>query len=455
MQTNLLINEMIIKARKAQIELELWDQPKIDSLVRQIAKTVYDNAEILARMAVDETGMGNYNDKVKKNKGKSTVIWNDLKDKKSVGIISRDLNTGIVEIAKPIGVISSVCPTTNPIVTPMCNAMFAIKGKNSIIVSPHPRAKQCTSYTVELINKEIKKLNAPDNIIQVIKEPTLELTNELMKLSDAVIATGGSGVVKAAYSSGKPSFGVGPGNVQVIFDRNIDFYDAIKKVIVGRSFDNGIICSGEQSIIIHENDYEIVLGIFEENGGYIITDPAEKQRIRDILFIDNVFNKDIVGQPAAKIAKIAGVKVPDDTKVLMLDADVSDVIDCISREKMCPVIAVFKYKKFEEAVEIAQNNLNLEGKGHTAAIHSNNKAYIEYAGLNLTVSRLVVNQPSSTTAGGSIFNGFAPTTTLGCGTWGNNSISENLTYKHLINISRIGYFRNEVKALSDEEIWKD
>ena len=446
-------DEMINNARLAQKVFENWNQQQVDQVVRAIGKVVYDNAELLAEMAVNETGMGNYADKTAKNKGKSKTIWYSLKDKKSVGIINTYDDIGIVEIAKPIGVISSICPTTNPIVTPMSNAMFALKGRNAVIVAPHPRAKNCSSYTAKLINESIKKLGAPDNLIQVIEEPTLELTNELMKSSDAVVATGGSAMVNAAYSSGKPSFGVGPGNVQVIIDRNVNFNDVSKKVILGRSFDNGIICSGEQSIIVHENDFDEVIDAFKSNGGYVVSDSGEKQILKDTLFINNIMNKEVVGQSAMKIAEISGIKIPDSTKVILMEADGLGSEDVLCKEKMCPVIAIFKYSTFTEAIKIAQTNLELEGKGHTCAIHSNDEENINYAGLNLTVSRLVVNQPSSTTAGGAITNGFAPTTTLGCGTWGNNSISENLTYKHLINISRIGYHLTDKKIPSDSDIW--
>jgi len=422
-------------------------------VVREIGKVVYDNAERLARMAVDETGMGVYEDKTVKNKGKAKTIWNDLKDKKSVGIIHRDEITGIVKIAKPMGIVASITPTTNPIVTPMSNAMFALKGRNSIIISPHPRSKKCSSYTVELINEAIKKFDVPENLIQVIKEPSIELTNKLMQLADVVVATGGSGMVKAAYSSGKPAFGVGPGNVQCIIDRDVEFRDAVVKIIRGRTFDNGIICSGEQSVIIHEDDYDLIIEEFRNNNCYFIQDSKEKESIRKVLFPNGTMNKDVVGQSAHRIGKMAGLPISENTKALLVEADGIGDKDLLCKEKMCPLLTIFKYRTFEEAIEIAQANLELEGKGHTAAIHSTDADHIEYAGKNLTVSRLVVNQPSSTTAGGSFFNGFAPTTTLGCGSWGNNSISENFTYKHMINITCIGYFMKNKTVPSDEEIW--
>lgn len=448
-----MINDMIIKARKAQAEFESFDQKRVDIIVREIGKVVYDNAEVLARMAIDETKMGVYEDKVAKNRGKSKIIWNDLKDKKSVDEISRDLDLNIIEIAKPIGVVGAVTPTTNPIVTPMCNAMFALKGRNSIIIAPHPRAKGCSSETVRLINESIERLGAPKHLIQIIEGPSIEKTNDLMQQADVVVATGGMGMVKAAYSSGKPAFGVGAGNVQIIIDRDIDFEDAAKKIITGRTFDNGIICSGEQTVIAHEDDYDQVMGAFVAQGGYLITDQIEKDKLRKTLFTEGHMNKDVVGQSVQTIAKLAGLDIPEDRKVILVEADGIGSEELFCREKMCPVLATFTYASFEEGIKIAKTNLELEGNGHTAGIHSNNISNIKRVGEVLSVSRVVVNAPTSTTAGGSFTNGFAPTTTLGCGSWGNNSISENFTYKHLINISRIGLIREDVSALSDLEIW--
>ena len=447
------IKEMVEKSRVAQKAFESFNQEEVDQVVKVIGKVVYDNAELLARMAVDETKMGVYEDKVAKNRGKSKTIWNDLKDKKSVGIIGKEEERGLVLVAKPIGVIASVSPTTNPIVTPMSNAMFALKGRNSIIVAPHPRAKNCSTHTVNLINEALKAYHVPENLIQIIEEPSIELTNELMKAADVVVATGGGAMVKAAYSAGKPAFGVGPGNVQCIIDKNVDLKEAVSKIIVGRAFDNGIICSGEQSVIAHEDEYDQIMEEFTKNGGFLVKDPAMKEAMRKVLFVDGVINKDVVGQSAIKIGEMAGISVPDNTKVILVEADGIGHVDILCKEKMCPVLATFKYKDFKEAVHMAQTNLELEGKGHSCAIHSNDTANIEYAGDMLTVSRLVVNQPSSTSAGGSFYNGFAPTTTLGCGTWGNNSISENFTYKHMINVSRIGYYMKDVVVPSDEELW--
>jgi len=449
------ISELVEKAKVAQKELATYSQKEIDAIVKVIAKTVYDNAEELARMAVDETRMGVYEDKVAKNKGKSKTIYNHIIEKKTIGVIGKDEATGLTLLAKPVGVVGAVTPTTNPIVTPMCNSMFAIKGGNSIIVAPHPRSQKCSAYTVDLINKNIKEkgIRCPENAIQIIRESTIARTSELMHTVDVVIATGGMGVVKEAYSSGKPSFGVGAGNVQVIVDNDVDFNDATAKIIAGRKFDNGIICSGEQTIIAPRNKYDEVIKAAVQNGAYYAEDDATVDKFRKTLFIDNMLNKDVVGQSVQKIAALAGVDVPSDTKVILLKAKGIGNEDILCKEKMCPVMATFEYDTFEEAIKIAQTNLDLEGKGHTAAIHSNNNEHIELAGLKLTISRLIVNASSSTTAGGSLTNGLAPTTTLGCGTWGNNIISENLDYKHLINVSRIATVIKNAVVPSDDNIW--
>jgi len=455
MTTKNYINSLVEKAQKAQDELATYSQVELDAIVKIIGKTVYDNAEELAEKAVIETRMGVYEDKVAKNKGKSKNIWNSLKDKKTVGIIEKDFEKKLVMVGKPIGVVGAVTPTTNPIVTPMCNAMFAIKGGNSIIVAPHPRSKRCTTETVEKINAAIKAqgVKCPEGAIQVISEPSLEYTNLLMNSVDVVIATGGMGMVKSAYSSGKPSYGVGAGNVQVIIDEGVDFNAAASKIILGRKFDNGIICSGEQSVIAPKSEYNKVMQAMVDNGAYYSDDEEVISKFRNTIFVDGHMNKDVVGQSVEKIAEMAGVDVPKEAKVILLKTAVGDKLDDLCKEKMCPILSSFEYETIEDAIAIAQTNLNLEGKGHTASIHSDNQKNIELVGKNLTVSRLVVNAPSSLTAGGSMQNGFAPTTTLGCGTWGNNIISENLDYKHLINISRIGLIREDVVIPSDEEIW--
>jgi succinate-semialdehyde dehydrogenase len=448
-----IVASLMRKEKAAQREYEKFDQQQVDQVVKEVGRVIFDNAVELARMAVDETRMGVFEDKIKKNQGKARIIWNSIKNKKSVGIINVDDETGIVEVAKPMGVIGVVTPCTNPIVTPMCNAMFALKGRNAIIVAPHPRAKKCAKYIVDLFNNAIKKYNTPENLIQVIEEPNVELTNELMRAVDVIVATGGMGMVKAAYSSGKPAFGVGAGNVQCIIDRKVDIKETVPKIISGRIFDNGIICSGEQTVIAPEEEYDRIIEEFKANGAYYIEDAEEKNRLRNALFPNGVMNKGLVGQSIQRVADEAGIKIPEGTKLILVKADGIGKEDLLCKEKMCSVIATFKYKDFSDAVKIAQANLDVEGRGHSVSIHSNNKENIEYAADNLTVSRVLINQICATMNGGSFFNGLAATTTLGCGSWGNNSISENLDYKHLINVSRIAYFNKDSKTPSDDEIW--
>ena len=449
------IADMIAKAREAQAIFERdFDQKKTDQVVRAIGKVVFDNAEMLAREAVDETRMGVYEDKVAKNKGKSKGVWYDLKGKQSMGIVSVDPVTDLITILKPVGVVAAITPTTNPIVTPMSKTMFALKGKNAIIVAPHPRSKKCSSHTVALINEAIAKFGVPKNLVQCIEEPSIELTQELMRSVDVVLATGGMPMVKSAYSSGKPSYGVGAGNVQLIIDRGVDYNKAAATIIQGRIFDNGIICSGEQSFIYPKEDREKILDAFKSNGAYIVPD-AEHDKMVNALFVDGKIAGDVVGQSVKFIADKAGIKVPDGTRVLVVEAHGIAEKDLISKEKMCPVLAAFPYDKFEEAINIARTNLHFEGNGHSAGVHSNDEEHIRMVGMGLTVSRVVVNAPVSTTAGGAMASGLACTNTLGCGTWGNNTLSENLTYKHLLNTTRVARLSPKVHIPTDDELWAE
>ena len=448
------IQELVDKARLAQIEFELFNQEQVDAIVRDIGKFVFDNAESLARMAVEETEMGSYDDKVLKNKGKARVIWNNLKDKKSRGGIGEDTDTNLMFVAKPMGVVAAVTPVTNPIVTPMCNGMFALKTGNAVIFASHPKAQKCAEYLTLEFMKIVKSHNGPDNLIQVVTNGSVEKTQQLMQSADVVVATGGGAMVKSAYSSGKPSFGVGAGNVPVIIDRNIDLQEAVEKIVDGASFDHGIICSHEQFVIAPEENFDKTIELFTNTGKVWFTDNQEQiQKLREVVFQDGYLNKGVVGKSAFDVGKMAGIDVPESSRLILLPADGSGTEDVLAKEKLCPVIAIVPYSTFEEAVTMAKANLLVEGAGHSAALHSNNDENIQKAGVELPISRLVVNQPSSTSAGGSLTNGFAPTTTLGCGSWGGNSISENLDYKHLMNVSRIGKVIPDKKVPTDDEIW--
>lgn len=448
------IQDLVARAREAQTKYEAFSQEQVDAIVRDMGKYVYDNAEMLARMAVDETGIGDYDDKILKNKGKARIIWNNLKDKRSRGIIGEEPENGIVFVAKPMGVVASVTPVTNPIVTPMCNGMFALKTGNAVIYAPHPKAHKCTKQLTDAFMEIVNKHGGPDHLIQMVENGSVEKTQELMRSVDIIVATGGAAMVKSAYSSGKPSYGVGAGNVPVIIDRDADLKDAVEKIVTGAGFDNGIICSHEQFVFTPEDKYKETLEAFEATGKVFFTENEDDvQKLRDVVFPGGQMNKDVVGKPAHEIGRMAGVNVPESAKLILLPAKGAGEVDVLAREKLCPVIAILPYKGFEEAVAGAKANLLLEGAGHSAALHSGDEEHIRSAGVALPVSRLVVNQSCSLTAGGSLTNGLAPTTTLGCGSWGGNSISENLDYKHLMNVSRIGKVIADKEVPSDEEIW--
>jgi succinate-semialdehyde dehydrogenase len=448
------IRDLVAKARAAQAVYEGFSQEQVDGIVRDMAKYVYDNAEMLARLAVDETGIGNFEDKVLKKKGKARVIWNNLKGKKSRGIIGEDTENNLVFVAKPMGVVGAICPVTNPVATPMCNGMFALKGGNAVIFAPHPKAQKCTELLTNEFMKIVKHHGGPDNLIQTVRNGSIEKTQDLMRAVDVVVATGGGAMVKSAYSSGKPSYGVGAGNVPVIIDRDVDLKDAVGKILTGASFDNGIICSHEQFVLTPEEKYGETIELFKQTGKVWFTaDEGQIQKLRDVVFIGGHLNKDVVGKTPREIGALAGIDVPAAARIILLPAKGAGTADILAKEKLCPVVAILPYKTFTEAVAKAKANLIVEGAGHSAALHSNTEAHIREAGVELPISRLVVNQASALTAGGSLTNGFAPTTTLGCGSWGGNSISENLDYKHLMNVSRIGKVITGKKVPTDDEIW--
>jgi len=448
------VQQLVLKARRAQEAFERFSQEQVDAIVRDFGKYVYDNAEAIAAAAHKETGLGVYEDKVLKAKSKARVIWNNLKGKKSRGIIGEDEEANLVLVAKPMGVVAAVCPVTNPIVTPMCNAMFALKAGNAVIFAPHPKAEAATRDLTAAYRRILKAHGASEDLVQMVTNGSVETTQALMKASDVVVATGGGAMVKAAYSSGKPSYGVGAGNVPVIIDRDVDLADAVEKIVAGASFDNGIICSHEQFVLAPQERYDDTVKAFLATGKVWFTDdPDEVEKLRETVFPGGHLNKDVVGRSARDIGAKAGLDIPEEVRVILVRADGAGTDDVLAKEKLCPVVAILPYGTFDEAVACAKANLLVEGAGHSAALHSNNEEHIRRMGLELPVSRLVVNQASALTAGGSLTNGFAPTTTLGCGSWGGNSISENLDYKHLMNVSRIGKMITNKRVPTDAEIW--
>lgn len=448
------VEELIARSKAAQKQFEFATQEQADAASRMIFRVVYENAEMLGPLAAEETRMGSAQDKIAKCRNKSSLIWNNIKDKKTVGVIRRLEETRMLEIAKPMGVVASVVPSTNPVVTPMSNAGFALKTRNSIIFAPHPRAVKCTRLLVDMFRKGLAELGFPEDLVQMVDEISVTESSKLMSMADVVVATGGMGMVKSAYSSGKPALGVGQGNVQCIVDRDADLDDAAAKIIIGRAFDNGLICLGEQTVFVPEEKFDAFIEAFNKAGGYYISDAEETNKIREGLFPQGGdISRFVVGMYAPQVAEICGVKVPEETRVVGVTASAIGHGDTLCREKLCPVLNIMKYDTFENGVAMMVENLECEGKGHSIAVHSNTPEHVEYAAIQCSVSRCVVNQPCGTTGGGSPTNGFGATTTLGCGSWGNNSFSGNFNYDQLMNITRVGYPLDEPYMASPEAAW--
>lgn len=449
------VEELVERSKAAQEQFAFATQEQADAAARAVCKIIYDNAEMLGALAAEETRLGSVADKITKCRMKSALIWNSIKGKKSVGIINRLEDRRMIEIAKPMGVVASIVPSTNPVVTPMSNAAFALKTRNSVIFAPHPRAVKCTKLLVEMFRAELAKLGFPEDLVLGLEQVSIEDSGKLMSLADVIVATGGMGMVKAAYSSGKPAYGVGAGNVQCIVDKDADLADAAGKIILGRSFDNGLICLGEQTVFVPADQFDAFIKEMEKQGGYYIAEPAQVEKLREGIFPGGgAISRDVVGLTAEQVAEQIGLQVPEGTRVIAAKAAALGHGDVLCREKMCPVLTVYPYNTFEEGVAMMVENLSCEGKGHSISIHSNTPEHVEYAAIQCCVSRVIVNQPAGTTGGGSPTNGFTATTTLGCGSWGNNSFSGNLNYDHLMNITRVGYPYEESYLPDPELAWK-
>lgn len=454
MSEKTLVEKLLENAKTAQQKIEKYTQDQVDALVKAIGKTIFDNAEMLAKEAVSETGYGRVDSKIYKQQKATAAAWYYLKDKKSVGVIDNDTINGVVTFAKPLGIVACLTPSTNPTSTVASNGMNIIKCRNAMIVSPHPSAKNVTIHGVKLINEALAKLNAPENLIQVIETPSMDYTKELMQKADVVVATGGHAMVKSAYSSGRPSFGVGQGNVQVVVAEDYTDYDKMAATVVGsRAYDNGIPCTGEQAIHFPRKDYDKVIAAFEKAKAPLIPDD-KAAGLPGFLFKENgAIDPKHVGMKPVKIASELGFEVPEDSQVLIFRSRGLNRENILCREKLCPVIQLFPYDTFEEGVEAAKTNLLWEGAGHTSVIYTNDEEKAEYAGAELPVGRLVVNQAGGAASGGNYINGLNPTMSLGCGSWGNNSISENLTYKHLMNTTKLAYYHDCTMPPLDE-VWK-
>ena len=446
------VQALIDRCRAAQKIFETYTQEQVDRAVKAIGKAVFDHARELGEMAANETGMGDAEAKRLKNRNKAMAVWRYLKGKKSVGIIRVLEDEDIIEIAKPKGVIGCITPSTNPTMTPMHNAMIALKGQNAVLICPHPHGKLSGQRTVEYMRQALREAGAPEDLIVIIPEPTMFLSAAVMELCDTSIATGGGGMVKAAYQSGKPALGVGAGNVQCLVDRGVNLDEIAPKIVSGRASDNGILCTCEQSVICPKELCGQLVEALKANGTHYVYGPDEVMRLVHVIFPDGVhMNRSIIGRPAAEIAELAGLDVDEKVKVLLPRADGMQSI--LGREKLFPVLALFTYDTWEDGIELVRQNLALDGRGHSMVVHSDNQEHIERVAKAVPVSRFLINGIGSSGLGGAFTNHLAPTGTLGCGSWGNNSISENLTYYHLINISRIAYTIPNVHIPMPEEIW--
>ena len=441
------LEETLARVKEAQKKFATYTQEQVDKIFLAAAIAANQARIPLAKMAVEETGMGVVEDKVIKNNYAAEYIYNAYKNTKTCGVIEEDKAYGIKKIAEPIGVIAAVIPTTNPTSTAIFKCLIALKTRNAIIISPHPRAKLSTIAAAKLVLEAAVEAGAPEEIISWVDIPSLDMTNLLMKEADIILATGGPGMVKAAYSSGKPALGVGAGNTPAIIDETADIVLAVNSIIHSKTFDNGMICASEQSVIVHQNIYDAVKAEFAERGCYFLN-PEETEKVRKTIIINGSLNAKIVGQPAAKIAALAGVTVPTGTKIIIGEVESVDISEEFAHEKLSPVLAMYKATDIHDAFDKAEHLIADGGYGHTSSIYLNEvteHAKLEEFTSRMKTCRILVNTPSSHGGIGDLYNfKLAPSLTLGCGSWGGNSVSENVGVKHLINIKTVAERRQNM-----------
>ena len=432
------LNALVERVKKAQREYASFTQEQVDKIFRAAALAAADARIPLAKMAVAESGMGIVEDKVIKNHFASEYIYNAYKDEKTCGVLSEDDTFGTITIAEPIGIICGIVPTTNPTSTAIFKSLISLKTRNAIIFSPHPRAKDATNKAADIVLQAAIAAGAPKDLIGWIDQPSVELSNALMHHPDInlILATGGPGMVKAAYSSGKPAIGVGAGNPPVVIDETADIKRAVASVLMSKTFDNGVICASEQSVVVVDSVYDAVRERFATHGGYLLQG-KELKAVQDVILKNGALNAAIVGQPAYKIAELAGFSVPENTKILIGEVTVVDESEPFAHEKLSPTLAMYRAKDFEDAVEKAEKLVAMGGIGHTSCLYTdqdNQPARVSYFGQKMKTARILINTPASQGGIGDLYNfKLAPSLTLGCGSWGGNSISENVGPKHLIN----------------------
>ncbi|EIB6518913.1 TPA: bifunctional acetaldehyde-CoA/alcohol dehydrogenase [Enterococcus faecalis] len=443
-----MIDELATKASVALKAMEDFTQEQVDHIVHQMAMAALDQHMPLAKMAVEETGRGIYEDKAIKNMYASEYIWNNIKHDKTVGVINKDEQTGLMEIAEPVGVVCGVTPTTNPTSTTIFKSLIALKTRNPIVFAFHPSAQKCSAEAARIVRDAAIAAGAPENCIQWIEQPSIDATSALMNHPGIaiVLATGGAGMVKSAYSTGKPALGVGPGNVPAYIEKTAKVKRAVNDLIVSKSFDNGMICASEQAVIVDKEIYASVKAEFEAHNVYFVK-PNELQKLEDAVMNEGKYavNPAIVGNSAEKIAELAGISVPKGTKILVAELEGAGPEYPLSREKLSPVLAMMKSNNAEHAFELCEAMLNLGGLGHTAVIHTEDEELQVAFGLRMKACRILVNTPSAEGGIGNIYNEMIPSLTLGCGSYGKNSVSKNVSAINLINIKTVAKRRNNMQ----------
>jgi sulfoacetaldehyde dehydrogenase len=433
------LDELMERARAAQAVVEFWSQEQVDEMVAAVGWQCYqqEHAEACARSAVEETRMGRFDHKVLKHRKKTFGILRDLHGVKTVGVIEEDPEKGLIKIAKPVGVIGALTPVTNASSTICCNGLPMLKTRNAVIFAPHPAAKKTCALTAEYMRTGLRQVGAPEDLVQYLSEPSIATTQELMKRVDLVNATGGSPMVKAAYSSGTPAYGVGAGNSVAIIDETADMGDAAHKIKLSKTFDQATSCSTENSAVIQEKIYASFVDCLVEEGGYLCS-PEEKKRLLAAMWPDGShLSREIVGQSAQTIARLAGLPVAEKVSFLMVEGEAVGPEDLFSGEKLSPVMTLWKYGDFSQAIDYVQRLTTYSGRGHSCGIHTTNPDHILDLGMKARVSRIMVRQPQCYANSGDYVNGMPFSLTLGSGTWGGNIASENITWKHFLNTTWI------------------
>lgn len=450
------ISTMIEKARTAMNQLYDCSQEQVDEVVQAIAWAIYKpgNAEELARLAIQDTGLGRYEDKVTKKRRKTMGTLYDLKDKKTVGVINIDEAKGITEIAKPVGVVGAVVPSTNPGATPANIAMMALKGRNAIIIAPSPKGLSTSNLLLTYIHEELEKINAPLDLVQVLPLPVnKEKTIELMKQVDFLTVTGSRNNVRLGQTSGTPNVCVSEGNVVSIVDATADIQSAAKKIFLSKTFDNATSCSNDNSVVIEASVYDEMIRALQKEGGYLC-DQIEKDNLQDAIWIDGKRNSKTVAQDPSVIAQAANIQSSKAQKATFFMVEETGIGEGypFSGEKLAVILTVYKANDFTDAIQITKNILNYHGRGHSCGLHTSNESHIERIGLEMDVCRLLINQVQVAGNGGSFDNGLNFTLSMGGGTWAGNNIGENLSYKHFLNITRVSRVIPELVP-SEEELW--